>query len=197
MSDKKNNRGAPPKYNDDTEEEYNRQAYELALLGLTDAQIAPVLGIAKSTLNEWKKKFPKFSDSIRQGKTIADAQVAKSLHKSATGFTALEVEFKNVDLTEGLLVGFDLENMSPYELLNLGQLLKVEDAVLKVKNVAPNANAATRWLANRRREDWKLNPDRQPEEDPLQDVPIVYELHTGDGNYIEDTSGQEEKDKQE
>lgn len=177
--------GRPSKYNDDTKGEINRRVYELALLGLTDKQIAPVLGIVESTLNEWKNKFPEFSESIKKGKIIADAEVAKSFYKVAKGYTSLEVSFKEANLSEGLLVGFDLENMSPYDMLNLGQLLKVKDASVKIKELPPDSRAALLWLSNRQRGLWRVNPDNEPEEDPLEDTPIVYQFITADGEYID------------
>ena len=45
---------------------------EIAGLGLSDAEIATVLDIAESTLNEYKKKHPEFSESIKKGKLVAD-----------------------------------------------------------------------------------------------------------------------------
>ncbi len=45
---------------------------EIAGLGLSDAEIATVLDIAESTLNEYKKKHPEISESIKKGKFVAD-----------------------------------------------------------------------------------------------------------------------------
>ncbi|MGH1338325.1 MAG: hypothetical protein ACRBFS_19530 [Aureispira sp.] len=179
------NIGCPPKYNDETKDRLNKQAYELALLGLRDQDIAPVLGIVESTLNEWKKKFPEFSESIKKGKVLADAKVAAGLHKLGKGFTSLEVSFKGANLAEGTLVGFDLENLSPYEMLNLGKLLGVKDASISIKQVPPSEKAASRWLGNRQRKHWSINPDNKKEDDPLEGTPIVYQLHIGDGEYMD------------
>lgn len=74
--------GRPTKYNS----ELNNQVEKLCKLGATDAQIADFLGIAESTLNLWKTKEPQFMESIRRGKLIADAEVAESLYKRATGY---------------------------------------------------------------------------------------------------------------
>jgi len=58
------------------------QVEKLAGLGLIDTEIAMVLGIATSTLNEYKKN-PEFSESIKRGKLIADKEVIESLYKRA------------------------------------------------------------------------------------------------------------------
>jgi len=60
------------------------QVEVIASLGLIDEEIAVVLGIQKSTLNNWKKD-PKFLDSLKRGKLKADFQVTKSLFNKATG----------------------------------------------------------------------------------------------------------------
>lgn len=75
--------GRPTKFKD----EYIDQAYKLSLLGLTDEEMAEFFGVAKSTFALWKKENEKFSDAIKAGKEIADAEVAHSLYKKANGFS--------------------------------------------------------------------------------------------------------------
>lgn len=55
--------------------------------GLTDEMIARNMGISRSTLNEWRKKFPDISDTLKKGKEYADRQVESSLFNRATGYT--------------------------------------------------------------------------------------------------------------
>ena len=43
--------------------------------GLTDKEIAERMGIARSTLNLWKKKFSVISDALKKGKEITDIEV--------------------------------------------------------------------------------------------------------------------------
>lgn len=38
--------------------------------GLTDEQIAKNMGISHSTLNEWKKKFPDISDTLKRSNDV-------------------------------------------------------------------------------------------------------------------------------
>lgn len=51
--------------------------------GLIDEQIAEKIGISRSTLSEWKKKFPDISDALKKGKEIVDYQVEQALLKKA------------------------------------------------------------------------------------------------------------------
>lgn len=79
-------RGAPTKYNPEIIE----YARALAIDGLTNDEMAEKLGIATSTLNDWRKKYPDFSDAIKEGKDQADARVKMSLFKRALGYTYTE-----------------------------------------------------------------------------------------------------------
>ena len=75
----------------DYKEEYNELAYNFCLLGATDRQMARSFDIDERTLNRWKKKYPKFCQSLNEGKTPADSNVAKSLYKRACGYRYTEV----------------------------------------------------------------------------------------------------------
>lgn len=117
--------GAPTSY----KEEYNEQAYKLALLGCTDLEIAEFFEVNPDTIHEWKKVYPLFSESIKNGKTPADSIVAKSLHERAIG--AEWEEERAIKVKRGK----DLE----------------EVVIVKVKCKAPpDTNAASLWLRNRR-----------------------------------------------
>lgn len=76
--------GRPTKYNGKHTDEL---VFKLSLLGLIDRQMADVIGITESTFNDWKHKHPSFSESIKNGKDSADAQVAKSLYQRANGYS--------------------------------------------------------------------------------------------------------------
>ena len=63
-----------------------------ALKGLSDLQIAHNLGIAASTLYEWKNKHPDFSEAMAMSKEIADLQVENALYKRAIGLSVIETQ---------------------------------------------------------------------------------------------------------
>nr|DAV18236.1 MAG TPA: terminase small subunit [Caudoviricetes sp.] len=58
--------------------------------GLSDEQIAKNIGISRSTLNDWKKRFPDISDTLKKGKDVADREVENALFKRAVGFSYTE-----------------------------------------------------------------------------------------------------------
>lgn len=74
----KNKGGRPTDY----KESMNQQAYKLAMLGMTDQEIADFFEINRSTFYRWQQEYPKFKDSIHAGKIPADADVIASLHAS-------------------------------------------------------------------------------------------------------------------
>ena len=65
--------------------EFAEQVTKLCLLGATDAQLADFFEVCEDTIHEWKKVHPKFSESIRAGKRVADAEIAHSLFNRAKG----------------------------------------------------------------------------------------------------------------
>lgn len=116
----------PTKY----KEEYCNQAYDLTLLGMIDTELADHFDIAVTTLNEWKKKYPQFKESLKEGKAIADAKVARSLFKRACGY-----EYKEVVTFEG-------------------EVIKTT-----IKEVSPDTGAAMAWLKNRQKDKWRDSKD--------------------------------------
>ncbi len=65
----------PTKY----QEAYAEQARKLCLLGYTDAELADFFEVSESTINKWKLDYPEFSESIKKGKAVADAEVSDRL----------------------------------------------------------------------------------------------------------------------
>src|ERR1041384_7074197 len=63
--------------------EHVRRVFELALLGLTDDELAEALGISERTLENWKLRHPEFLEALKRGKSLADAEVAHSLYRRA------------------------------------------------------------------------------------------------------------------
>lgn len=98
--------------------------------GLTDEQIANNMGIATSTLYEWKNAHSEISESLKRGKEVIDRQVENALLKRALGYEYEEISEK-------------------YE---LGIL--TERKVTK-KQVVPDTTAQIFWLKNRKPADWR------------------------------------------
>lgn len=74
--------GGPEKYDPTIPE----QAFRLALLGSTDAELGEVFGVNESTINRWKLAHPEFAQALRRGKLAADADVAHGLYQRAIGW---------------------------------------------------------------------------------------------------------------
>lgn len=110
--------------------------------GLTQKQIAYNLGINVDTLNEYKKKYPAFSEALKKGKEVVDIEVENALLKRALGYTITLCEQK-VD-KDGCV--HDLK---------------------KDVHVPGDTTAQIFWLKNRKPKNWK---DKQNNENTGDDV---------------------------
>lgn len=110
--------------------EYDELAYNYALLGVTDKQLAEFFGVCEATLNNWKNDHPSFLESLKRGKSQADAMVAKSLFHRALGYSHPETKIATRD----------------------GQITDTLDIE---KHYAPDPTAAIFWLKNRQPEIWR------------------------------------------
>lgn len=122
-------------------EEYCEQAYKLCLIGITDKQMSDFFGISESTLNLWKKKHPSFSESLKKGKYLSDAEVGSSLFQRACGYEHDDIHF------------------SAYE----GQVTETPYR----KRYAPDTIACIFWLKNRQRSQWQNNPEEVDDNAPI------------------------------
>lgn len=104
-------------------------AYKHCLLGATPKDVAALLKVTEQTIYNWMSAHPEFGIAMEEGRGVADANVASSLYKRATGFThrATKVfQYKGVPV------------VVPY-----------------TEVVHPDTSAATFWLTNRQPEQWK------------------------------------------
>lgn len=114
--------------------EFNEQARKLCLLGAIDEELADFFGVCVATLNNWKAQYPAFLASINAGKIVADAEVADSMYRRATGEQVI-VE-RAVKKSDG------------------------EYHILSLKQFVPGDVAAQRlWLLNRRKGNWRDKQD--------------------------------------
>lgn len=113
----------------------NDQVRKLALLGLTNEEMAEFFGVHVSTFYRWIAENSAFREAVNEGKVIADANVADSFYKRATGeHVEIEKVVKNAQTGE--------------------------HKVLKVMTYIPgDAGAALNWLKNRRRGNWQDKVD--------------------------------------
>jgi hypothetical protein len=111
------------------QEQFADQAFKLCLLGATDEELADFFRVAVKTIYNWKDEHPAFLQATIDGKVKADAEVAHSLYKTATGHTiTAEKVVKKGD---------------EFEAIHYKQF------------IPGDPNAAYKWLCNRRRTDWR------------------------------------------
>jgi hypothetical protein len=124
----------------DYREHFNEQAEKLCKLGATDKELADFFNVNEDTIHEWKKVHPSFSESIKAGKQLADANVAQRLYERAMGFEHDSEEIKVISIG-----GED------------GGSEIVRVPVRKI--YPPDSTAAIFWLKNRRPKEWRDKQD--------------------------------------
>lgn len=108
----------------------NDQARKLALLGMTNEEMAEFFGVHVSTFYRWQADNSAFREAVNAGKVAADANVADSFYKRATG-EHVQIE-KVVKRPNG------------------------EHEVIKLMTFIPgDASAALNWLKNRQPGRWR------------------------------------------
>jgi len=114
-------------------EEYVNLAFKYALLGATVERMAEFFDVTKDRVYKWQVQYPDFKQAIHEGRELADAEVAHSLYKRATGYVSKETK---VNVVEGEVVKTDIE-----------------------KEIIPEVGAAKYWLGNRQGDKWKTAPE--------------------------------------
>jgi hypothetical protein len=118
--------GRPTKY----KTEYCEQATKLCRLGATDEELADFFEVNTDTIYEWQKVHPEFSEALKKGKLLADAEVADKLYQRAIGYIGKTTKF------------------ATYE----GQ---ISDSMEVEEHYPPDTTAAIFWLKNRQRKKWR------------------------------------------
>lgn len=120
-------KGRPSKFNETLE----MIALNLAEKGHTDKEIAEIIGVSESSLNEHKKRKPEFRESLKKSKSeFDDSIVQQALLKRATGMTVKEIQIRTVD----------------------GKRTKVEIE----RELPPDTSSMMFWLKNRKHEEWNV-----------------------------------------
>ncbi len=127
--------------------------------GLTDDQIAHNCGVSRSTLSEWKNRFPDIAAALKKGKDIVDIEVENELLKKAKGFKVTEqqvVMVRTVTYKDGKRVK---EVSEP-------RIVEVE------RYYPPETTAQIFWLKNRRPDKWR--DKQQVEANVDSDIQITF-----------------------
>lgn len=86
--------GRPTKFNESLES----VALALAEKGHVDREIAEIIGVSESALNELKKRKPDFHEALKHAKSEHDNSIVEqALLKRAIGLTVKETQIRNVD----------------------------------------------------------------------------------------------------
>ena len=117
-------KGRPTKYR----VEFDVQARKLCLLGSTDEGLADFFEVAISSIYEWKINQPTFSDAIKEGKKLADANVGEALYQRATGYSCPDT---HVAIYKGKAITTEV-----------------------IKHYPPSEVACIYWLNNRSKLNW-------------------------------------------
>lgn len=128
--------GAKKKY----KKSFDKIAHRLCLLGATDKEIAAALDVSESTINNWKKEFPTFLESVKGGKMMADAKVAEGLYKRAVG----------MDIPDDKVHW-------PFDAKKDAEGNPIPVIVKGKKHLPPDPGAAMNWLNNRQPDKWGKN----------------------------------------
>lgn len=114
-----------------------------ARAGMPDSEIAKRIGISRSTLGEWKRKYPEIQKALNTGAEFADSLVENSLYKKAVGFYVMEqkaFKVKTVEYNE------DGKRVRESEELQLAE---------ERHYIEPDIKAIIFWLKNRKPDVWK------------------------------------------
>lgn len=117
----------PKKY----KEEFNEQAEKLCtIFGADDKKLAKFFEVCEATINNWKKDYDEFLESIKRGKDIYDTEhVEVSLLERACGYEHPE---EKVFCQDGKIITHQ-----------------------QTKHYPPETTAAIFWLKNRHPNRWK------------------------------------------
>jgi len=141
--------------------------YQLYLLGLTDVEVAAILEVSRETIDEWKNTFPDFSDTIKQAKEIADAQVANALRDRALGSKIPAVKF------------FQKKN---------GKIVRVK----YTEHYPPSESAGMFWLRNRQK---RLFTEKPEDDNGKLPTSVTVQVVTNDETMTKLLKDREERQK--
>ena len=141
--------------------------------GLIEKQIAKNMGVAESTLRNWKNMYPDIGEALRKGKEVVDRIVENALYKSAIGF--MQKIKKPVRIKE-----VEYDPKTGKKIRESEKWVQVEEEVY----IPPQVTAQIFWLKNRK-------PDQRREKNDLTLTPSngvlesLMELHKHGDSKVE------------
>lgn len=123
--------------------DYTRQIFWLALAGLTEAEMANIIGVSVPGFNSWKKKHPDFLAALEAGRHEAVGVAAHSLFRAGVGF-----EHDAVKIIPNRVKEYDPET---------GRVIKEYTEIIEhpyTKKYPPNVTALLKFLAAKYPEVW-------------------------------------------
>jgi hypothetical protein len=110
--------------------------------GFGDKEVAVIIGVCEDTIHNWKKKHPKFFESLIDWKLEYDQKIVRSLAEKAHGYQHPETKFHY----DSDRVYYDKHN----------NMCKGGWATIDtVKQYPPDTPAASLWLRNRLPKEWR------------------------------------------
>jgi len=128
MPEKKKNKGGRPTKWDPKLKPTIKMLYRK---GCSDKEVAKALMIDPQTLYNWKKRCPKFFESLNDWKLKADADVERSLYERAKGYS------------------------HPEDKIFCDSKTGETTVVPTVKHYPPDSTAIIYWLKNRQPKRWR------------------------------------------
>jgi hypothetical protein len=124
------------------------QLKKLVLAGFDDSQVSDFFGVTEQSLNNYKQRYPKFFESLKDWKIEADKKVERSLYQRAIGYEYDEVTYEKTK-TGGLGIGFDKGEVSDIKHVDTYK------TKVTVKQALPDVTAQIFWLKNRKPAEWR------------------------------------------
>lgn len=112
--------------------EYAEEARKLALMRLSDEELARHFEVSPETFRDWLASEPDLARAVRYGRKLGDAEVVDAFHRNATGYSHEAVKVMKP-------AGQDQPVSVPY-----------------IKHYPPNTAAGKFWLCNRLPQQWRM-----------------------------------------
>lgn len=124
--------------------------------GKTDEEVAAEIGVARSTMYEWRLLSPEFSEKVRASKKVADTKVETALYKNATGYAYTEEVAIKIKKTVYDESGRKVEEEEHVEVVKLQ------------KWHGADVPAQIFWLKNRDQENWRDKREYEVKTPPVK-----------------------------